>query len=122
VKFESATDLVVIPSDYSADRGRAELTNVIEIGGQVIDLHGDTLVIEPSYAVILDSERGGRMRVLNRPGTSELPSRVAVINDARTRVQDYRRPENSFAWTDRLIPIGLTALVAFLVLHHFWHS
>jgi hypothetical protein len=114
VKFDSATDLTILPSDYWDGRGRLELTNVVEIGGQVVYSRGQTLVIDPVY--VLTSEAGST-HSLRTKGGYQLPDRVVVVVEPRTRVDTFRLPRNSGSGV-ALFPFLVPALIAFSVMHH----
>ena len=114
VKFDSATDLTILPSDYWDGRGRSELTNVVEIGGQVVYSRGQTLVIDPVY--VLTSEAGSS-HSLRTKGSYQLPDRVVVVVEPRTKVDTFRLPRNSAPGV-ALAPFLVPALIAFSMMHH----
>ena len=114
VKFDSATDLTILPSDYWDGRGRLELTNVVEIGGQVVYTRGQALVIDPAYVV---TSEAGCTHSLRTKGSYQLPDRVVVVVEPGTRVDTFRLPRNSAAGVS-LFPFLLPALIAFSVMHH----
>jgi hypothetical protein len=114
VKFDSATDLTILPSDYWDGRGRLELTNVVDIGGQVVYARGQTLVIDPVY--VLTSE-AGKTHSLRTKGGYQLPDRVLVVVEPGTCVDTFRLPRNSSPGV-ALFPLLVPALIAFSVMHH----
>ena len=114
VTFDSATDLTILPSDYWDGRGRLELTNVVDIGGQVVYTRGQTLVIDPVY--VLTSEPGNT-HSLRTKGGYQLPDRVLVVVEPGTRVDTFRLPRNSSPGL-ALVPLLVPAFIAFSVMHH----
>ena len=114
VKFDSATDLIILPSDYWDGRGRLELTNVVEIGGQVVYSHGQTLVIDPVYVLTSEARSTPSLRI---KGSYQLPDRVVVVVEPRTRVDNFRFPRNSAPGV-ALAPFLVPALIAFSMMHH----
>ena len=113
VTFDSATDLTILPSDYWDGRGRLELTNVVEIGGQIVYVRGQTLVMDPVY--VLTSDVGGT-HSLRTKGSYQLPDRVVVLTDSGTQVRSFSLPRGR-AGSRSFISVVLPALLVLSFIH-----
>jgi hypothetical protein len=98
------------------DTTRRVLTDVVEIGGRVLSVRGDTAVVAASYTLSLDGEHPGEGRTIRRSGFLVLPDTMFVLLQQSVRVEPW---ESSRRYL--LVAPILGLLSSFLWLHYGHH-
>ena len=110
LRFNSATDVVVV-MHRSVDEAESSVwTGVVELGGPVESLRGDTLIIEPYYVLKTQTTSSGDIRIVRLNNKRVLPDLVFIPAGPGFRVDspsDTRRKGPSLA---SIVVFGLIAL------------
>jgi hypothetical protein len=103
VRFESLRVLRTIPNLVAGRDSEETIANVVELGGEVLDSRGDTLLIRPSYVVVrLDFGDAADVVVRRRPwDPASLPNVLVVSSDPRASINRYEMPASVRDRVDR---------------------
>lgn len=92
VRIDSAVGVTLVPSTFAVS-GNGGVGRVLELGGRVLSMTEDSIVINPSYLIVADTlARAGR-RVL-RLGAQGFPMNAVVRPEPGVTIGPYRRPRS----------------------------
>lgn len=93
VRFASPREVELARSEFSLATPRQPATGVVEVGGRVIELSEDSLVIYPDYLIMQDSTHRGGQQILWRGGDEAL-ALVVVRPTSDMYLGPYRPPRS----------------------------
>ena len=109
VRFNSATTVIVV-MHRSVDEGLSTVwTGVVELGGPVESLRGDTLILEPFYILKTQATPSGDVRIVRINNKRVLPDLVFIPAGPGFRVDS---PSDTQPEGLSLTPIVFFALLA----------
>jgi len=110
LKFDSATTVVVMMNRSADDPVSSVWTGVLELGGLVETVRGDTLIIEPNYILRVVAASSGDTRVVRFSDMRVLPDLVFIPAEPGFRLVspiEHRRKGPSIS---SIVIFGLIAL------------
>ena len=103
IRFDSTVSLPYAPP-ASLDTAKSLLKDVFEVGGRVVSVSRDTVVIALSYALLADRRYPGEGRTIRRGGSHVLPELVFVSVQQGVRIEPWN-PRESNRLTSTILPI-----------------
>ena len=88
LKFDSAANVVAVMHRTPDENAPTVLTGVVEIGGPVESLRGDTLIMEPHYIVMVRSSDSGEVQIVRLSNKKVLPDLVFIPIGPGFRIED----------------------------------
>ena len=116
IRFDSNTTVFGVPR--GPDESPHAVADVVEIMGPVIGQSGDSLLMNPAYALILIPEHPVAGRVIRRVGRGTLPDEVIVVLGPGVRVEQPYQGPHCFSMVP---PIIAGLITEFLLLQHGRH-
>ena len=96
LKFDSVTTVVVVAHPSVNETVSSAWTGVVELGGTVESVRGDTLVIEPHYILQWEVTSSGTLQIVRHQEKRVLPDLVLIPAGPKFRLDspsDRRRPK-----------------------------
>ena len=92
VRFDSAAGVTLVPSSFAVSANGA-VGRVLELGGRVLSMTEDSIVINPSYLIVADTVGRAGRRVV-RLGAQGFPMHAVVRPEPGVTIEPYRRPRS----------------------------
>ena len=96
LKFDSVTSVVVVTHPSVDEAASSVWTGVVELGGTVESVRGDTLIIEPYYILQWEVTPSGALQIVRHDDKRLLPDLVLISAGPGFRMEspsDRRRPK-----------------------------
>jgi hypothetical protein len=121
VTFDSARTVRFVPEQFVLTPVHEPIRSVLALGGRVISVSDDSLVIEPHYVTVRDTTRKDGRRTLWRAGPQGLPLLAVVRPDSTVNIGSYRPPKSKkVATAEKLLIAGPGVLLWISMMYTFF--